>query len=119
VTPAGAGTVPATVTVPAGQISASFTFVDAAPSGTVTVTSTFNGTTSTALIAVQTGGTHLVINEVDYDMPSTDTAEFIECSTGATRRSARRQAAPRQRRERPRMTINHRFHPRAGLSPRG
>jgi len=78
VTPAGAGTVPASVTVPAGQISASFTFVDAAPSGTVTVTATFGGTTSTAAIAVQTGGTHLVINEVDYDMPSTDTAEFIE-----------------------------------------
>jgi hypothetical protein len=78
VSPAGAGTVPATVTVPAGQISASFTFVDSAPSGTVTVTATFAGNTSTASIVVQTGGTHIVINEVDYDMPSTDNAEFIE-----------------------------------------
>jgi hypothetical protein len=76
--------VPASVTVPAGQISASFTFVDSAPSGTVTVTATFNGTTSTAAIAVQTGGTHLVINEVDYDMPSTDTAEYIELFNPST-----------------------------------
>ena len=75
----------ATVTVPAGQTSKSFTFVNAAPSGTVTVTATFGGTTSTANITVQTGGTHLVINEIDYDMPSTDNAEFIELyNPGAT-----------------------------------
>ncbi len=78
VSPAGAGSVPATVTVPPGQVSASFVFVDAAPSGTVTVTASFAGHTSTANIAVQTGGTHLQINEVDYDMPSTDNAEWVE-----------------------------------------
>jgi Lamin Tail Domain len=79
VSPAGAGTLPSSVTVPAGQTSASFTFTDSAPSGTVTITATFAGNTSTANITVQTGGTtHLVINEIDYDMPSSDNAEFIE-----------------------------------------
>ena len=78
VSPAAAGSLPSSVTVPAGQVSASFTFVDAAPSGTATITATFGGTTSTAAITVLSGGTHLVINEVDYDMPSTDVAEFIE-----------------------------------------
>ena len=78
VSPAGAGSVPTTVTVPAGQTSASFTFVDSAASGTVVITATFAGNTSTANITVQTGGPHVVINEIDYDMPSTDNAEYIE-----------------------------------------
>ncbi|HLL25503.1 MAG TPA: lamin tail domain-containing protein, partial [Kofleriaceae bacterium] len=84
VSPTAAGTLPASVTVPAGQSSASFTFTNTAASGTVTITATFAGTTRTATLAVQTGGTHLVINEVDYDMPAADNAEFIELHNPGT-----------------------------------
>lgn len=78
VNPAGAGSVPATVTIPANQISATFKFTNMATSGTATVTASFNGTTSDATITVSTGANHLVINEVDYDQPGADTTEFVE-----------------------------------------
>ena len=79
VIPATAGSVPATVVVPAGQSSATFTFVDSAPSGTVSVRATMGSSTSTATISIASAVQgHLVINEVDYDMPSGDNAELIE-----------------------------------------
>ncbi len=79
VIPQAAGSVPATVVVPAGSSSATFTFVDSAPSGTVQVRATMGASTSTATISIaSTVQGHLVINEVDYDMPSTDNAELIE-----------------------------------------
>jgi len=79
VSPPTGGSAPPAVTVPAGQSSAGFTFVDAATTGTVTVTATMGSSTSSAIMTVATGGSHLQINEVDYDMTiNPDSAEFIE-----------------------------------------
>ena len=78
VTPAGAGSVLGTVTIPAGQVSQTFDYTDTAGSGDSTVAATYLASTSTAMITVSTGAQHLVINEVDYDQPGTDTTEFIE-----------------------------------------
>jgi hypothetical protein len=79
VIPSNAGTAPASVVVPAGQSSATFTFVASASSGSLQVRATMGSSTSTATISVaSTVQGHLVINEVDYDMPSTDNAELIE-----------------------------------------
>ncbi|MBL8922660.1 MAG: lamin tail domain-containing protein [Myxococcaceae bacterium] len=75
--PPTAGTLPATVSVLAGQRSATFTYLNngSAPSATVSATL---GTTGSATVTTQTGG-GLVINEVDYDNPGTgDPNEFIE-----------------------------------------
>jgi hypothetical protein len=79
VTPADAGTLPAQVTVAAGQTSATFTYQNQAMSGSATVSATFNGNTSNANVTVSTGADHLVINEVDYDQAiNPDSQEFIE-----------------------------------------
>jgi hypothetical protein len=77
VTPSAAGTVPATVTVPAGQLSATFPYVDGSGMD-ATVTATFSASMSSATVTVSTGADHLVINEVDYNQPSTDNDEYIE-----------------------------------------
>lgn len=73
-----AGTVPATVTVLENQTTATFSFTDTVGSGTATVTATLGASTSTATITVSTGAQHLVINEVEYDQPSTDETEYVE-----------------------------------------
>jgi large repetitive protein len=78
VNPANAGTLPATVTVAANQLSATFTYTDAMTAGSATITATFGGSTAHATVTVNTGANHLVINEVDYDQVGTDSAEFIE-----------------------------------------
>ncbi|MFO0682862.1 MAG: amidohydrolase family protein [Sandaracinus sp.] len=75
------GTVPTTVTVPAGQTSATFDYVApaAAASGTLTVSGV--GTPQTADVMVTMGSPgHLVINEVDYDQTGSaaDSREFVE-----------------------------------------
>jgi hypothetical protein len=75
---ATSGTVPATVTVPADQLSATFTYTDTAGSGAATVTATLGGSTSNATVMVSSAAQHLVINEVDYDQVGTDTAEYLE-----------------------------------------
>ncbi len=78
--PAGAGTIPATVTVLADQLSAQFSYADLGTATSITVTATLGGSTSTATITVGSTapGAHLVINEVDYDQIGTDATEFIE-----------------------------------------
>jgi len=78
--PAGLLTLPATVEVARGQ-SQSVVPVAAVgePGSRVTVTATLAGVAREATVEVLEafpGG--LVINEVDYDQPSEDTAEFIE-----------------------------------------
>lgn len=78
VNPSNAGTLPATVTVPANQTSATFTYTDTIGVGTATITATLGGSTSNATVTVSTGADHLVINEVDYDQIGSDGAEFIE-----------------------------------------
>lgn len=84
VMPTTAGTVPATVTILAGQMSATFTYTDTAGSGSSTVTATFAVSTGTATVTVSTGAQHLVINEVDYDQIGSDMAEFIEIYNPST-----------------------------------
>ncbi len=77
--PANAGTVPATVTVPANQISATFDYVDGSTVASATVTATLGASMASATITLQAlPGTGLVINEIDYDNVGTDTAEFVE-----------------------------------------
>jgi hypothetical protein len=73
---ATAGTVPATVTVGADQLAATFTYT-APDAGSATVTATLGGSTSDATVTVAEGAV-LVINEVDYDQIGADGAEYIE-----------------------------------------
>ena len=77
-TPANAGTVPATVTVAAGQTQATFTYTDGSLVTAATVSATLLASTATSTITVSAGANHLVINELDYDQIGTDSAEFIE-----------------------------------------
>jgi hypothetical protein len=76
----GGTTTPAnTVVVAADTLKNTFTLTDTTGTGTKTVTATFTGgNTSTAMIDVSQGASHLVINEVDYDQINTDNAEYIE-----------------------------------------
>ena len=78
VNPTGSGTFPASVLIPANQVTTTFTYTDVASTGTATLTATFGSSTSPATITVSTGANHLVINEVDYDQVNTDAAEYIE-----------------------------------------
>jgi hypothetical protein len=77
--PPAAGMIPATVTVPANQTSATFDYVDGGTASSATVTATLGAGMATATVTiVASSGAGLVINEVDYDNIGTDTAEFIE-----------------------------------------
>ena len=87
-----AGTLPATVMVPADTLVATFDYIAPAltPPATEltgTLTATLDGTAvehTAALTVVVSPGT-LVINEIDYDQPSTDGPEYIELyNPGAT-----------------------------------
>lgn len=75
--PPDAGTLPPTVLVPAGQLSTTFNYVDAATQSSVSITAAYGGSQSTALISRKLPP-HLVINEIDYDQPGSDAGEFIE-----------------------------------------
>ena len=81
------GVVPAEVIVPADALSATFDYVapDAPTTGTLTATLEGSGAMQTADLTIITGppGT-LIINEVDYDTPSTDAAEFVELHNPGT-----------------------------------
>ncbi|MBX5483914.1 MAG: DUF4215 domain-containing protein [Myxococcaceae bacterium] len=80
----GFGSLPATVMVPTNATSASFTLTaDPSAMGTTTVTATLGSQTVTADVIAQIGRTGLVINEIDYDQPNTDTSEFIELYNSA------------------------------------
>lgn len=74
-----AGTVPASVTVKADQLSQTFTYTQMGPAGSDTVTATLGTVMKSATVTAQS---HIVINEVDYDQPvstdSMDAHEFIE-----------------------------------------
>ncbi len=77
VAPVNAGTVPGTLLIPANQLSASFTYTDLGVASSATVTASSGPLSAVANVTVsQASG--LVINEVDYDQPSTDTTEFVE-----------------------------------------
>ena len=74
----GGGTIPASVTVPAGMTSATFGFTAAAmpTAKSVTLTASLDGAAFSSVLTVSKVG--LVINEVDYDNVGTDTREFVE-----------------------------------------
>ena len=83
--PANAGTVPATVSVPANQISATFDYVDGSMVTSATVTGTLGASMASATITVQAAtAAGVVINEIDYDNLGTDTAEFVELYNGSS-----------------------------------
>ncbi|HEX5062799.1 MAG TPA: lamin tail domain-containing protein, partial [Kofleriaceae bacterium] len=79
VNPQAAGTLnPATaVVVAADTLSATFTYTDASGAN-ATVTATLGGSSSSTMITVSTGASHLVLNEIDYDQVNTDNAEYVE-----------------------------------------
>jgi imidazolonepropionase-like amidohydrolase len=68
------GSVPASVTVLADTLSATFVYTQTGNNPSDTVTATL-GQSLTATLSVKT---NLVINEVDYDQIGTDTNEFLE-----------------------------------------
>lgn len=78
VSPASAGTAPATVTVASDQLAASFDYTAANTEGSASVTAALGASSSSSTVTATSSAGHLVINEVDYDQPGTDTAEFIE-----------------------------------------
>ncbi|HEY1554966.1 MAG TPA: lamin tail domain-containing protein [Kofleriaceae bacterium] len=75
---ADAGTVAPTVTIPANTIAATFPYTAPASGAATSATLTATLGSSTAMAAIKFGIDHLIINEVDYDQPGTDMAEFIE-----------------------------------------
>jgi cytosine/adenosine deaminase-related metal-dependent hydrolase len=78
--PTNAGTVPANVSIPAGQISAPFLYTDGNAVTSATVTATLGASSKNATITIQAStGAGLVINECDYDsVGSPDASEFLE-----------------------------------------
>jgi hypothetical protein len=76
--PANAGVVPATVTIPANTLAAPFTYTDEMTTTSSWVTATLGSSTSTTNVTVGTDAGHLVLNEIDYDQPGTDSAEYVE-----------------------------------------
>jgi cysteine-rich repeat protein len=81
-TPANAGAIPATVTVPAGQLSATFDYVDGSTTMSASVMATLGAASFTSTISVVTVMGGLMINEVDYDGVGADTDEFVEIYNG-------------------------------------
>ena len=78
----GIGTVPGSVVVAAGAFSGSFDLTAAAAAATGAITATLGGVASAQVAVIDQLPGGLVINEVDYDQPSVDTAEFIEIYNG-------------------------------------
>ncbi len=78
VTPSGAGSVPASVLIPANQTSAFFTFTDGGTASAESIHATAGALTAQADVTVAMGTNGLVINEIDYDSVGTDTSEFLE-----------------------------------------
>jgi len=71
--------VPGSVTVPMDQLAADFDFTAGATAAMATVTASLDATVRMAAVDVVEGSTApLVINEVDYDQPGTDMAEYVE-----------------------------------------
>src|SRR5262249_54875139 len=78
--PSNAGTISASVTVPANQLSATFDYVDGSTVTSASVTATLGASAASATITIQAvSGAGLVINEIDYDnIGASDPAEFVE-----------------------------------------
>lgn len=81
----GDGTIPETVTVPADSMTVTFPYEAASTAGEAVVTAVLGDIEVTAAITIYEGPVpHLVINELDYDNPSTDDAEFVELYNAAS-----------------------------------
>ncbi len=81
VAPTTAATLPVTVTVPGGQLSATFTYANNGSAPSAVVSAQLGATVSATVTTGAAGG--LVINEVDYDNVGTgDPDEFIELYNG-------------------------------------
>jgi hypothetical protein len=77
-------TVPAMVTVPADATTATFPFMASGTAGMGMLTAMGLSMSQSSAVTVTAGPPgHLVINEIDYDQPSADTAEFIELYNGS------------------------------------
>jgi hypothetical protein len=74
------GTADFNVTVPANMLSAPLLFVQDGTTPAEVLTATLGSSHATATVNMTTSasGSHLVINEVDYDQAATDNAEFVE-----------------------------------------
>ena len=81
-TPSSAGTIPASVTIPQDQTSASFDYVDGLTATTITIDASLDAVTLSATLTVLEAASHLVINEIDYDQVGTDSDEFVEIYNG-------------------------------------
>ncbi|MCB9649533.1 MAG: lamin tail domain-containing protein [Deltaproteobacteria bacterium] len=78
VEPAGLATATATVVVAAGAIEGTFQVTAGATPGAGYVVARLGTSTASAAIQVVDAGSTLMINEIDYDQPGTDAAEFVE-----------------------------------------
>jgi hypothetical protein len=76
--PANGVNIPASVTVLTGQSQASFQIDDQGVASTTTISATLNADTVSRDLNVVSSFPHLVLNEVDYDQATTDSASFIE-----------------------------------------
>jgi hypothetical protein len=83
--PANAGMIPTTATVPANQLSTTFDYVDGSTVMSAGVTATLGASMASASISIQAStSSGVIINEIDYDNIGTDTAEFIELYNGGS-----------------------------------
>jgi cytosine/adenosine deaminase-related metal-dependent hydrolase len=64
VNPPSAGTLPASVLVPADQTSATFVYMNMLTTGSAMVTATFGASSDTSTISVATGPNHLVLRQI-------------------------------------------------------
>ncbi|MCE9572713.1 MAG: lamin tail domain-containing protein [Deltaproteobacteria bacterium] len=84
-TPANAGAVPPTVTVPAGQLTAPFDYVDGSTVTSASVKAELGAAAFTSPITVVAPPMgHLVINEVDYNQTGTDANSYVEIYNAST-----------------------------------
>jgi hypothetical protein len=80
-TPANAGLIPATITVPAGQLSATFDYTDGSTAPSVTVRGTLGASSASSVLTVSSAicsTNHLVISEVGTRGTGGASDEFIE-----------------------------------------
>ena len=78
VVPTNAGTLPGMVTVLANTLSTTFMYTDSGNTTAAAIEATFGMSTATTNVTIAADQLHLVINEVDYDQPGTDSAEYVE-----------------------------------------
>jgi hypothetical protein len=77
IVPTGTGSLPASVLIPADTRTGDFLFTAGAMEGDVTLSGTFASFTGSTVISISLAG-GIVINEVDYDNPGSDSMEFLE-----------------------------------------